>query len=134
MVKNSFIEKTYVEVHVGIISWRQFQYVPTIYVAENKEENYLEIYIFGVSCPLSLPKLPTSIKIPVTLLQIVRIFLDSYISKFEFMNYPFAYLVVAWSSYFEFVQFKCVCMDIRIYFLMHNVNTLFVYFQPLTTS
>ena len=32
MVKNSFIEKTYV--------------VPTTYVTENKEENYLEINIF----------------------------------------------------------------------------------------
>ena len=34
MVKNSFIEKTYV---VG----RQFECVPTTYVTENKEENYL---------------------------------------------------------------------------------------------
>ena len=37
------------------------------------------------------PKLPISIKIPVTLLQIV-----SYISKFELMNYLFANLLVAW--------------------------------------
>ena len=56
----------------------QFQYVPTTYVTQNKEENYLEIYIFQVSCPLSLPllkhpKLPISIKIPVTPLQIVYI-------------------------------------------------------------
>ena len=36
---------------------RQFQCVPTTYVTENKEENYLEIYIFQVSCPLSLPLL-----------------------------------------------------------------------------
>ena len=50
MVKNSFIEKTYV---VGT-HW-QFQCAPTTYVTENKEENYLEIYIFQVSCPLSLP-------------------------------------------------------------------------------
>ena len=33
----------------------QFQCVPTTSVTENKEENYLEIYIFKVSCPLSLP-------------------------------------------------------------------------------
>ena len=43
------------------------------------------------------PKLPISIKIPVTLLQIVYINLhDSYISKFDFMNYLFANLLVAW--------------------------------------
>ena len=46
---------------------------PTTYVAENEEENYLEIYIFQVSCPLSLPLLYISIKIPVTLLQNVYI-------------------------------------------------------------
>ena len=43
------------------------------HVTENNEENYLEIYNFQVSCPLSLPlfniKLSISIKIPVTLLQ-----------------------------------------------------------------
>ena len=47
MVKNSSNEKTYV---VGT-------HAPTIYVTENKEENYLEIYIFQVSCTLSLPLL-----------------------------------------------------------------------------
>ena len=53
MVKNSYIEKTYV---VGTYaSKRQFQCVPTTYVTENKEENYFEIYIFQVSCLLSLP-------------------------------------------------------------------------------
>ena len=59
MVKNSFIEKTYVvgTLHIGIASMRQFQCVPTTYVTENEEENYLEIYIFQVSCPLSLPLL-----------------------------------------------------------------------------
>ena len=36
---------------------RQFQCVPTLYVTENKEENYLEINIFQVSCPLTLPHL-----------------------------------------------------------------------------
>ena len=36
---------------------RQFQCVPITYVTENKEENYLEIYIFQVSSPLSLPHL-----------------------------------------------------------------------------
>ena len=50
MVKNSFIEKTY-DVGTHNIS------VPTTYVTENREENCLEIYIFQVSCPLSLPLL-----------------------------------------------------------------------------
>ena len=57
MVKNSFIEKTYVPmslVHIGIASKRQFQWAPTTYVTENKKENYLEIYTFQVSCTLSL--------------------------------------------------------------------------------
>ena len=35
------------------------QCVPTAYVTKNKEENYLQIYIFQVSCPLSLPLLNT---------------------------------------------------------------------------
>ena len=53
-MKNSFIEKTYVVgSHWNIASERQFQCVPTTYETENREENYLEIYIFQVSCPLS---------------------------------------------------------------------------------
>ena len=65
---------------------KQFQCVPTPYVNKIKE-NYLEIYTYQVSCPLSIvfasfkhPKLPISIKIPVTLWQIVYIYYDSYIS------------------------------------------------------
>ena len=55
-------------VHFGIASMRQFQREPTTYYfTENKEDNYLEIYIFQVSCPL----------IPVTLLQIVYIFMTA---------------------------------------------------------
>ena len=50
MVKNLFIEKTYVDIEA-------IPCVPTTYVTEKKEENYLEIYIFQVSCPLSLPLL-----------------------------------------------------------------------------
>ena len=42
-------------------------------VTENKEENYLEIYIFHVFTSFKHPKLPISIKISVTLLQIVYI-------------------------------------------------------------
>ena len=48
MVKNLFIEKTYV---VGT----HWNCEPTTYVTENKEENYLEVYIFQVSCPLPIP-------------------------------------------------------------------------------
>ena len=33
---------------------RLFQCVPTTYVTENKEENYLDIYTYQVSCSLSL--------------------------------------------------------------------------------
>ena len=74
---------------------RQFQCVPTTRFTENKEENY-------VHCNTSFkhPKLPISIKIPVTLVQITAancLYLhDSYITKFDFMNYAFAKLVDAW--------------------------------------
>ena len=58
-------------------AYGKFQCVPTTYPTENKEENYLEFYIFQVSCPfLDLH--------------------DSNISKFEFMNNLFANLLVAW--------------------------------------
>ena len=64
MVKNSFIEKTYVvSIHWNCLKEAiLFQCVPTTYATENKEENYLEIYIFQISCPLSLPllKIPTA--------------------------------------------------------------------------
>ena len=43
-------------------------------------------------------KLPISIKIPVTIIIVADcLYLhDSYITKFDFMNYAFAKLVVAW--------------------------------------
>ena len=47
---------------------RQFQYVPTTYITENME-NYLKI----VFASFKHPKLPISIKIPVTLWQTVYI-------------------------------------------------------------
>ena len=100
IVKNSFIEKTYVvKVHIGIATFRQFQRVPTTYVTENKEENYLEIYIFQVSCPLSLPLLniPNCQSVLKFLSLLNCLYLhDSYISKFEFKNYLFANMLVAW--------------------------------------
>ena len=43
----------------------QLECVPSTYVIENKEENYLEIYIFQVLTSFKHPKLPISIKIPV---------------------------------------------------------------------
>ena len=41
-------------------------------------------------------KLPISIKIPVTIWQIVYIYMTANITKFNFMNYAFAKLVAAW--------------------------------------
>ena len=46
-------ENSFIDAHIGIASMRQFQYVPTAYVTENKE-NFLEIYTFQVSCQLFL--------------------------------------------------------------------------------
>ena len=55
----------------------QFQYVPTEYATEIKE-SYSEIYTKQVSCPLDSSckhlKLPISIKIRVTIWQIVYIY------------------------------------------------------------
>ena len=56
---------------------RQFQCIPTTDVTENKEENYLEISSIPsimsiVFTSFKHPKPPISIKIPVTLLQIVH--------------------------------------------------------------
>ena len=80
--------------HIGIASLRQFQCVPTTSVTEI-EEAFFEIYSKTSIVPIvfasyKLLKLPISIKIPVTLPQIVY----TYISKFEFMNYLFANLLV----------------------------------------
>ena len=47
------------------------------YATENEEENYLEFYIFQVSCPLSHSKLPISIKMSVTLMQIYYIYMTA---------------------------------------------------------
>ena len=71
-------------VHIGIDSERQFQCVPATYVTENKEENYLEIYILQVSWPLSLPLFNTpncqSVLKFLSLLQIVYICMTAYVS------------------------------------------------------
>ena len=53
--ENSFIEKTYaVGTHWNCLI-ETLQCVPKADETENKEENYLEIYIFQASFPLSLP-------------------------------------------------------------------------------
>ena len=96
MVKNSFIEKTYV--------------LSTTYDTENKEENYLEIYIFQVSCPLSLPLL--NIPNCQSILKFCHstanclYYHDSFISKFEFMNCLFANLLAAWLNLLV-IRMKC---------------------------
>ena len=53
MVKNSFIEKKCCRYTLELPSRGNSNVEPTTYVAENKEEKYLEIYTFQVSCPLS---------------------------------------------------------------------------------
>ena len=87
--KLKLLERHMVQVYIGIVSMRQFQCVPTTYVTENKEENYSEIYIFQVSCPLSLPLLNISncqsvLKFYSSHSTTICLYLhDSYISKFE---------------------------------------------------
>ena len=67
MVKNSFVEKTYVA------SMRHFQCVPTTYVTELFGNLHFPSIMSIVFTSFKHPKLPISIKIPVTLLQIVYI-------------------------------------------------------------
>ena len=52
------------------------------------------------------PKLQISNKIPATLLQIVLYLHDSFISEFEFMNYLFANLPVAWLYMYILIWLK----------------------------
>ena len=87
MVKNSFVKKDIccrytLELHLWGNSNVNLQH----YVTENKE-NYLEIYTNQVSCPLSLPKLLISAKITCRSIANCLYLHDSYISKFELMNY-----------------------------------------------
>ena len=81
MVKNTHLLNGHILlVHIGIASMRQFQCVPTTYVTEIKE-TYFEIYTKQVSCPLAFSfkhlKLPISIKLPVTIWQIVYIYMTA---------------------------------------------------------
>ena len=99
MVKNSFIEKTYV---VGT-HWNclieAIQCVPTTYVTVKRKKTIWKFTYFKyhVHCLYLFkhPKLPISIKIPVTTATYLYLH-DRFISKLEIMNYLFANLLVAW--------------------------------------
>ena len=84
MVKNTHILNGHMLlVHIGIASMRQFQLVPTTYVTEIKYTlNKHHVYWLSYFKHL---KLQVSIKIPITLY-----LHDSYITKFDLMNYAFA--------------------------------------------
>ena len=74
--------------------------------------------------------LPISIKIPVTIVVNClylhdMLYDDSYITKFDFMNYAFAKLVLAWLYHFEYLLmeylliwtcefFVCSCRPLNI--------------------
>ena len=100
--------------HIGIASLRQFQCVPTTYVTEIKE-TYFEIYTKQVPCPLAPPFL--NISNCLSVLKYLSLYIanylylhDSYITKFDFMNYAFAKLVVAW-------LYQNFCCQLWIFFL-----------------
>ena len=74
MVQNTHLLKGHMlQVHIGIASMRQFQYVPTTYVTGIKEtffKIYTKYHVHWFSSFKHL-KLPTGIKIPITIWQIV---------------------------------------------------------------
>ena len=74
---------------------RQFQCVQTTYVTEIKE-TYFEIYTKQVSCPLAFLFLTSQSAYTCHYIANCLYLLDSYITKFDFMNYDFARLIVAW--------------------------------------
>ena len=65
-------------IHVGIASMRQFQRVPTAYITEKIWKGILKLtlikFIPIVFAPLQHVKLPINVKIPVTIWQIVYIY------------------------------------------------------------
>ena len=69
------------KVHIGIASMRQFQSVPTTYVNENKENHLENLHLTSIMsidfASFKHPKLPISIEIPVTLQQIVSIYMTA---------------------------------------------------------
>ena len=64
-------------------------------------------------------KLPISIKIPVTIWQIVYLH-DSYITKLNFMNYAFAKLVVAWLYHIYCNEMTEVPLMHKCPFIIHH--------------
>ena len=100
-----------------------FACVPTRYVTENKEENYLEIYIFQVSCPLSFKhrKLPISIKIPVTKKIFSYLEFDSSPKLFNQQSCSIEPLCVCTCTCMHACSALCLC-TIRwcMYVCMHN--------------
>ena len=90
MGKNTHLLKGHLRMHIKIASIRQFQCVPTTYIIEIKE-TYFEIYIkkYHVHWLSSYKhlKLPISIKIPFHYVANCLYLHDSFITKFEFMNY-----------------------------------------------
>ena len=107
----------------NIAYMRQFQCVPTTYVTEIKK-TYFEIYTKQVSCTLPSSfkhlKLPISIKIPVTIIANCLYLHERYITKFDFMNFAFAKVVVGTStphtSLLELYQLFLTLFSFQTYF------------------
>ena len=83
------------QVQIGIASMMQFQCVPTKYVLKLNKHFFLKYtlnkYHVHWLSSFKYVKLPISIKIPVTIWQIVYI----YMAAFDFTNYAFTRLVIA---------------------------------------
>ena len=77
------------------ICCRQFQCVPTTYVTEIKE-TYFEIYAKQVSLLFKTSQTANQYKNTCHFIANCLYLHDSYITKFDFMNYAFAKVVVAW--------------------------------------
>ena len=90
MVKNTHLLNGHMlKVHIGIASMRQFQCVPTTYVTEILKYTLNKYQIHWLS--FKRLKLPISFKMANCLY-----LHGSYATKFDFMNYAFAKLIVAW--------------------------------------
>ena len=92
MVKNSFSEKTYVVEAIPMCTYN----IMLLKIRKNLFGNlHFPSIMSIVFTSFKHPKLSISFKNPVTLLQIVYICMTA-ISKFQFMNYLIANLLVAW--------------------------------------
>ena len=88
MVKNTYLLNWHNIVGAHWNCLRQCQRAPTTYVTEIKE-TYFEINIYQDSCPLALPL--SNISICQSVLKCLTLY-----GKFDFTNYAFAKLVLAW--------------------------------------